>query len=134
LTAASGLFVILGGLTEAWPSKYDVTAGLTVGSLSPELLGIGGIAIGVTLLILAGLMVFRPGHHTLLGIAVLATGIASLISAFGGLGFGILLAVAGGCAALTWGPPPRGTSVTDPELLRKPGPSTPEVSSLHYRG
>lgn len=67
--------------------------------------GAGSLVIGLTLIVLGGLLWFQPIIRFFAGCVAVFLGVLSLpISNFGGFFVGTLLAAAGGLLALAWGP------------------------------
>jgi len=67
--------------------------------------GAGSLVIGLTLIVLGGLLWFQPIIRFFAGCVAVFLGVLSLpISNFGGFFVGTLCAATGGLLALAWGP------------------------------
>ncbi|WP_369229247.1 DUF6114 domain-containing protein [Streptomyces sp. R21] len=100
----AGLLVLLA----AAPIIYFPYFNLSLGALSVAMsttAGAGSLVIGLTLIVLGGLLWFQPIIRFFAGCVAVFLGVLSLpISNFGGFFVGTLLAAAGGLLALAWGP------------------------------
>ncbi|MEU1448906.1 DUF6114 domain-containing protein [Streptomyces mirabilis] len=100
----AGLLVLLA----AAPIIYFPYFNLSLGGLSvamSTMAGAGSLAIGLTLIVLGGLLWFQPIIRFFAGCVSIFLGVLSLpISNFGGFLIGTLLAATGGLLALAWGP------------------------------
>jgi hypothetical protein len=100
----AGLLVLL----SAAPIIYFPYFNLSLGALSVAMsttAGAGSLVIGLTLIVLGGLLWFQPVIRFFAGCVAIFLGVLSLpISNFGGFLFGMLLATTGGLLALAWGP------------------------------
>jgi len=100
----AGLLVLLA----AAPIIYFPYFNLSLGALSVAMsttAGAGSLVIGLTLIVLGGLLWFQPVIRYFAGCVAVFLGVLSLpISNFGGFFIGTLLAATGGLLALAWGP------------------------------
>ncbi|WP_405824349.1 DUF6114 domain-containing protein [Streptomyces sp. NBC_01390] len=100
----AGLLVLLA----AGPIIYFPYFNLSLGGLSVAMsttAGAGSLVIGLTLIVLAGLLWSQPVIRFFAGCVAIFLGVLSLpISNFGGFFFGTLFAATGGLLALAWGP------------------------------
>ena len=100
----AGLLVLLA----AAPIIYFPYFNLSLGGLSvamSTMAGAGSLVIGLTLIVLAGLLWFQPIIRFFAGCVAVFLGVLSLpISNFGGFFVGTLFAATGGLLALAWGP------------------------------
>ncbi|MET7702797.1 DUF6114 domain-containing protein [Streptomyces sp. NPDC005485] len=100
----AGLLVLLA----AAPIIYFPYFNLSLGALSVAMsttAGAGSLVIGLTLIVLGGLLWFQPIIRFFAGCVSVFLGVLSLpISNFGGFFLGTLLAATGGLLALAWGP------------------------------
>ncbi|MCX4856196.1 DUF6114 domain-containing protein [Streptomyces canus] len=100
----AGLLVLLA----AAPIIYFPYFNLSLGGLSvamSTMAGAGSLVIGLTLIVLAGLLWFQPVIRFFAGCVAVFLGVLSLpISNFGGFFVGTLFAATGGLLALAWGP------------------------------
>ncbi|MEU1440843.1 DUF6114 domain-containing protein [Streptomyces mirabilis] len=100
----AGLLVLL----SAAPIIYFPYFNLSLGALSVAMsttAGAGSLIIGLTLIVLGGLLWFQPIIRFFAGCVAVFLGVLSLpISNFGGFFFGTLFASTGGLLALAWGP------------------------------
>ncbi|MEW2395611.1 DUF6114 domain-containing protein [Streptomyces sp. NPDC046862] len=105
----AGLLVLLA----AAPIIYFPYFNLSLGALSVAMSttgGAGSLVIGLTLIVLGGLLWFQPVIRFFAGCVAIFLGVLSLpISNFGGFLFGTLFAATGGLLALAWGPADEGT-------------------------
>jgi hypothetical protein len=100
----AGLLVLLA----AAPIIYFPYFNLSLGALSVAMsttAGAGSLIIGLTLIVLGGLLWFQPIIRFFAGCVAVFLGVLSLpISNFGGFFVGTLFAATGGLLALAWGP------------------------------
>jgi hypothetical protein len=100
----AGLLVLLA----AAPIIYFPYFNLSLGALSVAMsttAGAGSLIIGLTLIVLGGLLWFQPIIRFFAGCVAIFLGVLSLpVSNFGGFFAGTLLASTGGLMALAWGP------------------------------
>ncbi|WP_330289761.1 DUF6114 domain-containing protein [Streptomyces sp. NBC_00576] len=100
----AGLLVILA----AAPIIYFPYFNLSLGALSVAMsttAGAGSLVIGLTLIVLGGLLWFQPVIRFFAGCVAVFLGVLALpISNFGGFFVGTLCAATGGLLALAWGP------------------------------
>ncbi|MET7474845.1 DUF6114 domain-containing protein [Streptomyces sp. NPDC005648] len=100
----AGLLVLLA----AAPIIYFPYFNLSLGTLSVAMsttAGAGSLIIGLTLIVLGGLLWFQPIIRFFAGCVAIFLGVLSLpISNFGGFLLGALFAATGGLLALAWGP------------------------------
>ncbi|MDX3313513.1 DUF6114 domain-containing protein [Streptomyces sp. ME08-AFT2] len=100
----AGLLVLLA----AAPIIYFPYFNLSLGALSVAMsttAGAGSLVIGLTLIVLGGLLWFQPIIRFFAGCVAVFLGVLSLpISNFGGFFIGTLFASTGGLLALAWGP------------------------------
>lgn len=100
----AGLLTLLAGL----PIAYLPYANLTLGQLTVRMAttaGSGSLIIGVLLFVLGLTMWFQTPVRTFAGVATLLLALVSLvISNFGGLLIGFLLALFGGALSIAWAP------------------------------
>ncbi|MDQ0906997.1 hypothetical protein QFZ22_002982 [Streptomyces canus] len=93
---------------------------LSLGALSvamSTMAGAGSLVIGLTLIVLAGLLRFQPIIRFFVGCVAVFLGVLSLpLSSFGGFFVGTLFAATGGLLALSWGP-------VDVRPVETPGPT-----------
>ena len=107
----AGLLTLLGGL----PIMYFPYANLTVGQLTVRMAttaGSGSLIIGVLLVVLGFTLWFQSTARVFAGVAAILLGLVSLVvSNFGGLLVGFLLALIGGGMAVAWAPGPPANGV-----------------------
>jgi hypothetical protein len=100
----AGLLVLLA----AAPIIYFPYFNLSLGALSVAMSttgGAGSLVIGLTLIVLGGLLWFQPVIRFFAGCVAVFLGVLSLpTSNFGGFLVGTLFAATGGLLALAWGP------------------------------
>ncbi|MEY9995464.1 cellulose synthase/poly-beta-1,6-N-acetylglucosamine synthase-like glycosyltransferase [Streptomyces sp. V4I8] len=100
----AGLLLLL----SATPIIYFPYFNLSLGTLSVAIsttAGAGSLIIGLTLIVLGGLLWFQPIIRFFAGCVAIFLGVLSLpISNFGGFFVGTLFAATGGLLALAWGP------------------------------
>jgi hypothetical protein len=109
LSLIGGVFILLGGLAEAWVganlSAFSFASRLA-GIAGAELVAIGalGIVVGLVIVVLAVFLHSHPQMHLVLGVLILVLSFVSLLSFFGGFVAGFLLALIGGVLAISWKP------------------------------
>jgi Family of unknown function (DUF6114) len=139
LAVAGGLFILFGGIIEAWPSASTTDLVFGLRGMAVQLLGLLGVVGGLSLMVLGVLSFVRPEHHVAFGIAIVGIAGCSLLSFWGGFGLGSAMGLFGGYVALTWRPTtaPRTKQRRGGEsepVPAHPAPATPEISTIHYRG
>ena len=104
LTFVGGAFILVVGALLV----INILAMGSIGSLAPSgwaaVLGLGGIADGVALAIVALLLRWEPRRYPLWGTLTIFLAILSLVVAAGGLIVGFGLAMIGGIGTLAWRP------------------------------
>ncbi|MFG2503486.1 DUF6114 domain-containing protein [Streptomyces sp. NPDC048441] len=97
-----GLLTLLGGI----PIMYLPYANLTLGTMTIRMAttaGAGSLIIGVLLVVLGLTMWFQPHSRVFAGVAAILLALVSLVvSNFGGLVIGFLLALLGGALGISW--------------------------------
>ncbi len=100
----AGLLTLLGGI----PIMYLPYANLTLGTMTIRMAttaGAGSLIIGVLLVVLGLTMWFQKHSRVFAGVAAILLALVSLVvSNFGGLVIGFLLALIGGGLAISWVP------------------------------
>lgn len=104
LAIVGGLFILLGGVAEAFIGSTIST--LTFGQAGGLLVGLGalGVLMGILIVIFGILILVSDEGTGAYGIVVIVFSVISLASAFGGFIIGFILALIGGILALTWEP------------------------------
>ena len=94
--------------------------------------GLLGVVWGMSVVVGAVMLYFRPQQHKTWGIIVLVFAFLSWIGSFGGLIVGFVLGLIGGILGITWKP-----SAVQPTLTPPPSPATricPNCSTVIYTG
>jgi hypothetical protein len=100
----AGLLVLLAAAPIIYFPYFNVSLGALSVAMSTTA-GAGSLVIGLTLIVLGGLLWFQPVIRFFAGCVSVFLGVLSLpISNFGGFFAGTLLAATGGLLALAWGP------------------------------
>ena len=112
LSLLGGIFVLIGGLFQAFIGDLISSLGVATGATNATgvgstigILGIVGIVFGIVM-ILGGVMMYaRPKTHVMWGVIVLILSIISFAtSSFGGFFIGFLLGLIGAILGLTFKP------------------------------
>jgi len=118
----AGLLTLLGGV----PIIYIPYANPSLDQLSFRLAtttGSGSLIIGVLLFVLGATLWFQPHSRVFSGVAAILLALVSLVvSNFGGILLGFLLALVGGGMAVSWAPGDQRTPRTDGPSDSAPGP------------
>lgn len=100
----AGVFTLLAGL----PIAYFPYADLRLGNVTIAMAttaGSGSLIIGILLITLGLTLWFQQGVRIFAGVASILLALVSLpVSNLGGFGLGFILALVGGCLALSWVP------------------------------
>ncbi|MFE1233184.1 DUF6114 domain-containing protein [Streptomyces sp. NPDC059442] len=100
----AGLFTMLGGVPIAYLPYADMRLGnMTIAMATTA--GAGALIIGVLLVTLGLTMWFQPIVRVFAGVAAIVLALVSIpVSNFGGLVFGFLFSMVGGCLSVAWAP------------------------------
>lgn len=100
----AGVLVLLAAAPIIYFPYFNVSLGALSVAMSTTA-GAGSLIIGLTLIVLGGLLWFQPIIRFFAGCVAVFLGVLSLpISNFGGFFAGTVLAATGGLLALAWGP------------------------------
>lgn len=112
LSLIGGIFVLLGGVTQAFIGSLISSIGTSSGAANATgvgttvgILGIAGIILGIIMIVGGVMMYSNPSSHTMWGVIVLILSLVSFAtSSFGGFVIGFLLGLIGGILGLVFKP------------------------------